>query len=493
MMGPLLRWLVVFWLALALAGLAGPALAADGLLPLERDLAAERPKTFAILPFRVQLAGTATLFQPDGPRGNAADAAAVSATVSRVLARQRHVVVRDVAAVRQRLEEQPGFGAQRAVAEQHYRLGLELYLNLATARSAEALQKAVQIYRGIWQDVVEPKPFADAQFMLGVALVDLDRGAEGHLALKDGFLLQPDRRFRARFFPPAVEQALTTALVDLKATFDPAHPYGDHARLAQLARALDAQWMVTGVVFAKNDDAPQLHLAVYSSQRRTLEGELTVPLTAVSDSPDGTLDAFFGRMLACLPPQPRLAAPLTTAPTVHFETAAAYAPYLRQPTRAAFHSAGFAGGAAGRIRDGLEWHGRLELYTSVADPNRDLLFSFNSLRLRGGVGFVASTGPVDWFLRPGLDLHLLGQFVASTDPDCKLFGRDHRLCDARTVLDLEQSLLVGVNLSAGGRLALGRGFFVSLQSSLSSYFLPLDGTDRLNFPFSAELGFGYSL
>lgn len=469
------------------------ALASDSLVPLERDLVAEQPKAFAVLPFRVHVAQTATLFQPDAPRAVAADAEALAAVVERTLQRQHQVSVRGVSAVRQRLDELPGAGSQRTVAEQHYRLGLELYLNLSTARSAQALQKAVQIYRGIWQDVVEPRPFADAQFMLGVALVDLERGAEGHLALKDGFLLQPERRFRARFFPPAVEQALTAALIDLQATLDPAHPYGDHARLAQLARALDSRWLVTGVIVQRGADAPLLHLAVYSAQRRTLEGELTLPLSRATDSPDGALDAFFSRLLACVPQQPRLAAPAVKAPALHLETAAAYAPFLRQPTRATFHSAGFAAGAAGSIRESLEWHARMELYTSVADPYRDLLFSFNSLRLRGGVGFGFETGPVHWFLRPGLDLHLLGQFVASTDPDCKLFGRDHPLCDPRTVLDLEQSLLVGINLAGGARVPLGRGFFASLQSSISSYFLPLDGTDRLNFPLSAELGFGYSL
>lgn len=98
-----------------------------------------------------------------------------------------------------------------------------------------------------------------------------------------------------------------------------------------------------------------------------------------------------------------------------------------------------------------------------------------------------------WFFRPGVDIHALGQFVASTDPDCKLFGRDHPLCSSDSVLDLEQSVLIGVNLAAGGHLSLGRNFFFSLQSGLSVYFLPLDGTDRLNYPLSAELGFGYRL
>jgi hypothetical protein len=32
-----------------------------------------------------------------------------------------------------------------------------------------------------------------------------------------------------------------------------------------------------------------------------------------------------------------------------------------------------------------------------------------------------------------------------------------------------------------------------LRLSLSNYFLPLDGTDRLNLPLAAEFGLGYRL
>ena len=488
---PLLLWLLVVGSFVVQA--APSAAHAVDLLPMEAEASQPEARKVAVLPFRVQQSSPAELFAPDTPKKAGAAAEALESVLTVVLQRQPLVEVQTVADVRRALADLPGSVAQQQTALQQYRIGLDLYLSLATTRAATALRNAVQLYRALWQDVIDPRPYADAQFMLGVTLIDLERSAEGHIALKDGFGLQPERRFRNRFFPPAVEQALTAALVDHNSTLDPLHPYGDHARLHQLARQLGVAWLVTGVVYAPQGSPAQLYLAVYSAQRRTLETELAIPLAEVLPTPEGQLDAFVSRWLACAPP--RMASPRAPPPepTLRLDTSAAYAPFLRQPTRAAFHSLGFAAGASGPIRDSLDWHARAQLYTSVADPYRDLLFSFNSVRLIAGAGFAGNTGPMRWFFRPGVDIHALGQFVASTDPDCKLFGRDHPLCGSDSVLDLEQSVLIGVNLAAGGHLALGRSFFLSLQSSLSVYFLPLDGTDRLNYPLSAELGFGYRL
>ena len=110
-----------------------------------------------------------------------------------------------------------------------------------------------------------------------------------------------------------------------------------------------------------------------------------------------------------------------------------------------------------------------------------------------GVGFWLRRGPVRMFARPAIDLHLLGDFVATTDANCKLFGTDHKLCDQSSLADLQQRVLVGVNLAIGTHIHIGRNFFVAIQGSASTYFLPLTGTDRLNFPVSGEVGLGYRM
>ena len=72
-------------------------------------------------------------------------------------------------------------------AQDLYRQGLDRYLGVQPALAADNLRRSVELYRdSLWQDLVDPKPLADAQFMLGVALVELGR-PEGLVALREAF------------------------------------------------------------------------------------------------------------------------------------------------------------------------------------------------------------------------------------------------------------------------------------------------------------------
>lgn len=443
------------------------------------------PRTVAVLPFKSHLVSTADLFAAEGSRRPADDAENLQADVARLLAAEPYTVIRDVGEVRRLLSDELATTAATQSAQQAYRVGLELYLSLAPARATDKLAQAVRIYRDTFHDVFDPRPLADAQFMLGVALVDSGRTAEGHIALKDAFALQPDRRFRANFFPPTVATALQSALTDFLQTADPFRAYGDPQRMAQVARRLGVRWLVVGAV-RPTATAPELWVAVFSAERRMFEAELRVPLNDVVHR----LQPFFSRWSACAAVgESRPSAPLRD--TVRVDMSGVYAPFLRQPTRRDFHSMGFAVGISHEFRSNLEWFTRLALHTSLPDPYRDLLRSFNSVRAVAGLGATVRSGPVRLYAQAGLDAHLLGSFQASTDPDCKLFGVQHPLCTRPQVLDLDQQVLIGVNTALGAQLHLGRDFLLALRLSLSNYFLPLDGTDRLNLPLGAELGLGY--
>jgi len=449
--------------------------------------AAKRARVVVILPIKNDIVTPEDLFAPDVVRPSAALPAVIEATLHRLLALQPYVEVRGVAAVRQELADDLRNQPIARSAQHQYRVGLEQYLGLATGPAAVSLQRASELYRSVYYDLVDAKPVFDAQLMYGVALHDLGRAADSHIALKDAFLLQPDRRFRPSFFPPQVNTALVNALVDYRSSADPLQPYGDNQRLRALATRLGAAALVLGSV-RPGTEGPELHLAVYGTQRRVIEAELRVP----AQGSNARIDAFLTRWLAC--------APVTVSQPVRggrrelrLDTSGSYALYLRQPTRKSFHSLGFAAGVARDLAPGLEWFGRVNMYTSLSDPYRDLLHAFNSVRVMGGVGFTWRRGPLRLYARPGADVHVLGSFIASRDPDCKLFGVDHRRCDPATVSDLDQRILMGGHLALGGHVHIGRNFFFLLQGSGSVYFLPLAGTERLNFPLSAELGLGYRL
>ncbi|MFZ4577247.1 MAG: tetratricopeptide repeat protein [Myxococcota bacterium] len=449
--------------------------------------AQKRPRTLAILPFKDHLVTPSDLFAPQGQVSRDNYAASLESVVLRSLEATPYVTVKPPARVREELSDDSALQAVGRAAQARYRLGLDLYLGMAAARAQENLKESAEMYRSIFQDVSDPKPYADAQFMLGVSLVDLGRVAEGHIALKDAFQIQADRRFRPNFFPPQVNTALANALVDHLSTADPLHPYGDNRRMHDLATRLGVSALVTGTVRG-SPDGPVLHLAIFGVQRRIIEAEIRV--SALDSS--NRIDAFLSRWLACAPIGQAVASSRSSGKW-RMDTSGSYALYARQPTRQDFHSVGFAAGVSYDLRPGFEWFGRVNMYTSLSDPYRDLLHSFNSVRVLGGVGFTLRRGPLRLFVRPGIDLHVLGSFVASTDADCKFLGLDHPLCDASTVSNLDQDLLAGLNLALGGQVHIGRDFFLSLQGSASSYFLPFSGTDRLNYPLSAEIGLGYRL
>ncbi len=445
--------------------------------------ASKRARSLAILPIKVDLVTAAELFAPESARQLEVGGQA-EAMLQRMVQAEPYVSVRTVAQVQRELENDQGAPAIYRTAQESYRIGLDRYLSVQTALAENSLRRARDLYRDIWQDLVDAKPYADAQFMLGVALVEMGR-PEGLVALKDAFQIQPSRRFRPNFFPPQVNTALVQAFTDHEASADPLHPYGDNRRMSQLAARLGVGWLLMGTV-RPGANGPELWLAVFSTQRRVIEAEMHAPML------DGQprLEAFVSRWLACVPivetrpSRPRRA-------NMRLDTSGAYALYLRQPTRRNFHSLGFSIGLSDELRSDLEWFTRVHMYTSLSDPYRDLLHTFNSVRVMAGLGFALQRGPLRVFVRPSLDFHLLGNFVATTDPDCKLFGLDHKLCDLGTVLDLDQRLLVGGNLAFGGHVGIGRNFFAAAQASMSAYFLPLTGAERLNFPLSGEVGLGY--
>ena len=448
--------------------------------------AQKRARTISILPLKTDLVAVGELFAPDMPLGGQ-DRPDTEALLTRALEDQPFVAVKPPSRVRTELADDATAQSLARAAQQRYRLGLDLYLGLATARAATNLQEASDLYRGIYQDVFDAKPFADAAFMLGVSLVDMGRAAEGHIVLKDAFQAQPDRRFRPNFFPPQVNAALANALLDQRSTGDPLHPYGDNRRMLALANRLGSAYLVLATLRPGRDE-PELSVAIFGAQRRVVEAELRVPLRDAA----ARVPAFFSRWLSCVPIAQTRESPSAGRET-RLDTSGSYALYLRQPTRRDFHSLGFGAGTSVDLRPGLEWFARLNMYTSLSDPYQDLLHAFNSVRLMSGVGFWWRQGPVRFFARPAIDLHLLGDFVATTDANCKLFGTDHKLCNTASLSDLQQRVLVGVNLALGTHVHIGRNFYVAIQASASTYFLPLTGTDRLNFPISGEVGLGYRM
>lgn len=447
-----------------------------------RAATSSQVRRVAVLPVRDYNVAVTELFQT--ARQPAPRSANHAEQIVHALASHPGLQVLSPEAVQSLLTRDQGLDAVIRTAQARYRLGLEYFMGLSPARAVQSLRESARLYRQAFRDLSASKSLADALFMLGVSLLDAGETAAAHVAMKRGFQVQPGRRFRPGLFPKAAEQALQQALIDHLSTGPVRRPFGDKERLHRLAQRLN----VTAVVTVSRGGAEdRLHVSAYRPDVDRFDLELSVPLPQSASR----VEAALSRWVACLPPPKQATSGPPPTPSFRLDTAGNYTFYLRQPTRRPFHSLGFGAGVARSVGPGLEWFVRVHMLTSLSDPYRDLLYTFNSLRAVVGVGFIIKRRGYRLWARPGLDLHALGRFVATTDPECKLFGEQHPLCSSATIRDLEQNVLFGFHLSLGAEVDLGRRFFVLAQLAGSAYVLPFSKADDLNFPLALDLGLGY--
>lgn len=474
--------------ALAAAGRPMQPAEAQGGPPSRADVtrSAGAFRRIAVLPVKAVIGRPADLFAPERPPAHLEAAHRWERQLEHILRGPGGLVVWSPTQVRERLEQDHAATAASRMAQERYRLGLEYHHGLAPVRAIDSFRRAVQTYLDIGQDVIAVRPVADAQLMLGVAMLDAGDLVGAHVALRAAFALAPARQFRPRFFGPQVEAALLAALTDHAASGDHMHPYGDSARLARLARVLDVDGLVT-TTLVEGSGGLEVHVAAFSRANAAFEVEVRLPLVGAAE----VANARLSRWLACLPGKGAApGAPPRPAHELQIDAAAAYALYLRQPTRRSFHSVGFSAGVVSSIRPGFGWYGRVTMDTSLSDPYRDLLYPFNSVRVVAGLEFAVRWSRVQFALQPGVDARWMGSFIATTDPDCKLFGESHRLCDRSSVADLASDVLFGPHAGLALRFDLGKGFVARAATSISLYVLPFDGSASLNFPLSAEFGLG---
>jgi hypothetical protein len=487
--------------ALVFATFVGAPISADAQVratslqrPFSVDLK-KRPRRVALLPLKLPATHDSALFAKPGPPPQLIED--IDKHLRAALKSHDFVDFVDPARARQQLTKDAASESARRLAQERYRLGVEYYLSMAFERAADSMERAATIYGDMFQDVLDAKPLADAYLIRGVSLVQSGNLPAAHVALKKMFAVQPNRTFSRRgFYGPAVDLAILRALKDESVTGKHETPYGDASRLTALARQLKLAAIISASVVQRGGE-PMLLVSFFRADHRVFAGHLRLAVGDISQPGSGvgpSLDAFISRMLACLPVSALdNKSPARKRKGVWMDTSAVGGAFLRKPTRLQFYSLGFAAGVEQRLRPGFGFFGRINVLTSLPDPFRDLVQSFNSLRAIAGVSFGVKLARLRFFLRPGFELHILGSAVATRDPGCKFFGKEHWTCNATPAVtkSLEQDVLLGVNAALGTQVSIGRGFFINLQGSGAFYFLPLDGTQDLNLPFFGELGLGY--
>ncbi|GEM_PF-2768038 len=485
--------------AIAMSSLWGAPASARTLRPATLrtgDVAdrAKQKRRIALLPIKTSPVSPDELFT--AARGQV-PSRPIGKLLSTALQSHDYVVALGPTDIKRALTRSGATRATRKVAQERYRLGVEYYMSMAFDRAAKSLALAAKLYRDVLQDLVDPKPLADAYLIAGVSLVQAGQTKAANDVLKQLFDVQPDRRFSRRgFYGPEVDKALLNALADHRKSARPELAHGDRARMHAVARSLQLDAIITAAT-ATRDGRQVLYLSLYREDHRAFAARFSVDVSEIHEPGSDAIraiEAWVARSVACLPIVERDPQPTRRKyRNIWMDTSGTAGAFLRRPTRLQFFSLGFAAGVEQQMRPGLSWHGRLNVLTSLADPYRDLVGSFNSLRGLLGVSFFTSLGRFRLFFRPGLEVHLLGSAVTTRDPDCKFFGLTHFKCDKRTktTQNFEQDVLLGVNAAVGTQIAIGRDFFAALQASGTFYFLSQSESVALNLPVIGEIGLGY--
>lgn len=384
-------------------------------------------------------------------------------------------------------------GSPEIVVRGLLHLGLERYRDIRIPAAISVLEQGVNAALADFLDVFAPDLVSDLYLYLGLSHLENGAPALAHVAFKNVFWVTPERRFPRGYFPSDAEAALRAAALDFLRTTSKETYLGSVERTV---RFMNRFRLAAGCyVYASGGEGQPARIEI-----RVFEGPLrkrgTVglgtmvgfPWTGLEDAIERVSRAVTG-WTACVE-LPSREVKVRARPRFFLDTSAAYALYLKVPTRKLFHNAGFGLGLAWQAMEGLDVFARMSLFNAFPDPYGDLIDGFWSIRGVVGLGYslVGDWGRV--FVHTGLDVNYLSDFASTTDPACKFWPGDPERCPTSRVK--RPSYLVGMNAAVGVNVRVAGPISLMIQAGTTAYFFSNASTPEVNFPLVLEMGLGYA-
>jgi hypothetical protein len=465
-------------LAILCALLALPAVAAE--------IPKRKAKTVLILPTKRLDHDCSDLFDP--AKKEEFSSRIIDETIDLAVAALDDVNVVPFAKMRGRVSGQAVYREKIVLGRERFLLGKEFYLDLRQKEAEENLGRAVEFLDAIFYDVVEPHAFAEVLLLLGVTLMEEGRAASAHQALARSLQSAPGQKVPSGYYPKPVEQALLIACEDAFHSLEREVPLGGFDRLQQFMTKFDLDTVILPVL-VKEKDSRMLVLVGYDAGGRGMTFREQIPVGTEGDVREPVSRAI-SRWAACTPfaTEKRKEG---SARRSAFGASYQHLFYLQHPTRRALTAMGFSFDFAFFFRKSFGLAGRIQLMSSLADKYRDVLDGFTSGRLLLGPAFGISKRVVRFFVMPGLDLHFVGSFSTSQDPDCKFYDSGSeayaKLCHPD---EYGTTVMLGINVDVVLQLFLAKDMYLGLGANVSTYFIPTDRLGDLNFPLGIYLGGG---
>ena len=436
------------------------------------------------------------LFQEQpAARGARRDAGQWQRRLETMLGRLDQVVVVTGSQVQDRVARSAEYGDAVQLGAERLALGVEQYESLKREDALRHLDRAAELYRKVLADVVDPRGLADVALYRGLAHIELGAANLAHMDFREMLLLDPGRTFQPGYYPPAVEEALRGALLDVTSQADiivSRHPI---PRLGALTEQVAVDFWAVAIV-AGSPAAPFLRLTFYDP--RTGGVAFTEQLD-LADPKRATLlaERALSAWHACsvqaadapaVPPRPRL-------PEWYLDLGYTHTLMLKHDgTRDFYHSPGVQLGVSWEATSTVLIFFRSILMDSLPDDNGDLIDEFVTTRLALGAGLTGGSETVRFFVRAAVELAIVWSDIAMTrDVDCKHFTEGlkspHPRCGSYTRLEAPRAFF-GLDLEVGLRWRFADGWYLHLAGGVTSYVLEAELVRDLNFPLSLTLGLG---
>lgn len=475
----------ITWLIVAIAG-TGTAEAQ----PVEAIPTAWRTSQVAVLPVGYYGRSIDTLF---ATKAELAESLGLLKRWQRTIedtfqGRDRFTMV-DAKAVSARLRGLPDFNRAVDLANDRLSLGIERYNELKAKAAVGHLKRAVELYRSVHAEIVEPKQLAKAKLYLGLAYMEQQQAGQAHLAFRDMWRLEPTMTVVSGYYPVAVQRALRTALLDVAAQSDKLTRAYPRKRIAALAKLLKVKSVVIAAVDGPVTE-PLLRLVTYDADDTRFGSPLTIGLTdqkQATDALDRAASVWHTCALTAIGSKGRR----RKRQRWFVDLSYSHSLWLtHRRTRDILQSPGAQITVAHEPTAGLHLYGRILQQATLRDPQGDLLDVFVTSHASLGAGLAVGSRKFRFFARAGLAAALsLSSVRMTTDVDCKHFGAGHPRC-GQLFSAPAPGLWFGLETTLGFRWAPTRGWYTTMTTGMTSYVADTELTSELNFPLHATIGFG---
>jgi len=452
------------------------------------EIPRRKAKRVAVFPFKRLDLRCGELFQP--AQDDQADLRPLEKALEETLLSQHDVKVVFAGLLRKRVSGTEAYREKLVLGRERFLLGKEFYHDLRQAEAEDHLSRAVKLLDPVYYDAVEPQTYSEILLLLGVTLMEEGKPAAALQAFKRALFLAPATRFISGYYPKPVEDSLVVACEDLRQSLKKEMPLGSLERTLKFMKKYRLDTLFFPLV-EMEDGKRELVLVAFERKTRTLASRTRIPL-AGDDRDRELLQRAVTRWLACTP---YAYVPKRVEERNRFVIGAAYQQlaYLKYPTRYPLLSMGFSFDASHFFRRTFAVVAKAQFLYTLGDRYGDLLDEFTSVRLILGPAFSVSGSWWRFYLMPAAELHYMGAFEVTRDPNCKFFakGKDGwSRCDPDRVDHFDRNLLAGVNVHVGSQFYFPNDLFLGLGVSITTYFAPFERFDEMNFPVSAEVGGG---